>query len=376
MIVLEEILIANGITILMMWFLLDCRRKNRENLHTEDKIYDGMVIANLVGALLETIAFLVDGKDIVLGRQINYISNSLCFLGTVTIGMLWCFYVDLRIYRNYNQTFRHKRWIFIPWIIEILAIIVNLFGTGVLFKISSNNVYERGVLAVLGYISLMIYFVYSIYLVYHSKKEGINLNFFPVFYFVGPCLAGVLIQFLFYGITSSWISVAIALTFVQMQNYAENLYIDELSGLYNRRYLNGVLGKNEKTNKNSLYGIMMDVNDFKLVNDRFGHNEGDRALCKIGDLLFKSIPSNAIAIRYAGDEFIILLFNSKEEQVKDTINEITQNLMIYNDSKEKPYALSLAMGYTKFEDKDDASSFLNHMDKNMYIEKDKYHASK
>ena len=62
-IVLEEILMANGLTVLMMWFLLFCRRKNRESLHVGDKIYDGIAIVNLVGALSETIAFLVDGKQ-------------------------------------------------------------------------------------------------------------------------------------------------------------------------------------------------------------------------------------------------------------------------------------------------------------------------
>ena len=44
-------LVANGITVLMMSFLLICRRKNREILHMEDKIYDGMAIVNLLGAL-------------------------------------------------------------------------------------------------------------------------------------------------------------------------------------------------------------------------------------------------------------------------------------------------------------------------------------
>ena len=62
-IVIEEILIANGLTVLMMWFLLLCRRKNRESLHEEDKLYDGMAIVNLAGALSETIAFLVDGNQ-------------------------------------------------------------------------------------------------------------------------------------------------------------------------------------------------------------------------------------------------------------------------------------------------------------------------
>ena len=159
-----------------------------------------------------------------------------------------------------------------PWIVEVIMVLCNLPGTGIMFKISKENVYQRTAGSLVGYISLILYFAYSIYLVYHSKKQGVNVNFFPVIYFVGPCFAGVLIQFLFYGITSSWVLVAIALIFVQMQTYAENLYMDELSGLYNRRYLNAVLSERKFTKCKSLYGIMMDVNAFKYINDNFGHS--------------------------------------------------------------------------------------------------------
>ena len=43
-------------------FVLSCRRKNRESLHTEDKVYDGIAKVNILGAVAETISFLVDGK--------------------------------------------------------------------------------------------------------------------------------------------------------------------------------------------------------------------------------------------------------------------------------------------------------------------------
>ena len=52
--------------------------------------------------------------------------------------------------------------------------------------------------------------------------------------------------------------------------------MDELSGLYNRRYLNAVLSERKFTKCKSLYGIMMDVNAFKYINDNFGHSMGYR----------------------------------------------------------------------------------------------------
>ena len=367
---------ANGLTVLMMWFLLLCRRKNRESLHVGDKIYDGMAIVNLLGALSETIAFLVDGKQFIGSRQINYVSNSICFIGTVSIGLLWCLYVELRIYRNYKRIFKKARFVMFPWVVEVIMVLCNLLGTGIMFKISEGNIYQRAAGAIVGYISLIIYFAYSIYLVHQSKKQGMNLNFFPVIYFVGPCFSGVLIQFLFYGITSSWVLVAVALIFVQMQSYAENLYMDELSGLYNRRYLNAVLTERKITIGKSLYGIMMDVNDFKYINDNFGHSMGDKAICTLGNILLRSIPDGGIAIRYAGDEFIVLLSGVDTERVLATMDEINHNLSQFNESKIEPFTLSVSMGYAEFGAGDDTEAFLMHMDEKMYEEKRKYHLLK
>ena len=367
---------ANGLTVLMMWFLLLCRRKNRESLHVGDKIYDGMAIVNLLGALSETIAFLVDGKQFIGSRQINYVSNSICFIGTVSIGLLWCLYVELRIYRNYKRIFKKARLVMFPWVVEVIMVLYNLLGTGIMFKISEGNIYQRAAGAIVGYISLIIYFAYSIYLVHQSKKQGINLNFFPVIYFVGPCFAGVLIQFLFYGITSSWVLVAVALIFVQMQSYAENLYMDELSGLYNRRYLNAVLTERKITIGKSLHGIMMDVNDFKYINDNFGHSMGDKAICTLGNILLRSIPDGSMAIRYAGDEFIVLLSGVDTGSVLVTMDEINHNLSRFNESKIEPFTLSVSMGYAEFGAGDDTEAFLMHMDEKMYEEKRKYHLLK
>ena len=373
MIVWEEILVANGGAILMMWFLLNCRRKNRENIRGEARLYDAMAVVNLLGALLETVSFWVDGERFPGARALNMLTNSLCFLGTVSIGFLWSFYVDLLIYRNYKRTVRNAKFLLIPWLIEVFAILFNLFRPGFLFAVSEENIYHRGQWAIIGYVTLMFYFVYTTHLVYYSKRQGFNLNFFPVLYFIGPCLAGVLIQLFFYGITTSWASVAVALCFVQMQAYAENLYTDELSGLYNRRYLNSLLTKQARTNRRSLYGIMMDINDFKHINDSFGHGTGDQAICKMGDILFRSIPEGGIAIRYAGDEFIVLLPGGDETTALATAKEIDRHLSRFNHSGEAPFTLTVSMGWAGFDPQSGKEAFLTAMDEKMYEKKRKYH---
>lgn len=374
-IVIEEILMANGLTVLMMCYLLSCRRKNRESLHTEDKVYDGIAKVNILGAVAETIGFLVDGKSFIGCRQLNYISNSLCFIGTVSMGLLWCLYVNLRIYRNFKKISEKMAVMMIPWIIEVVMVLGNLIRPGIMFKVSADNVYQRTGGALAGYITLVIYLSYSLYMVYHSRKQGVNLSYFPVFYFVCICFAGVLIQLVFYGVTSSWLLAAVTLIFTQMQSYAENIYMDELSGLYNRRYLKAVLAKRKNTDANSLYGIMMDVNDFKHINDSFGHSMGDKAISTMGNILFKSIPDAGIAIRYAGDEFIVLLTGADKACVLATINEINKNISRFNDSKAEPFELSVSMGYAEFGKDDNTEVFLRDMDDKMYEEKRRYHGA-
>ena len=373
MIVWEEILVANGGAILMMWFLLNCRRKNRDNIRGEARLYDAMALVNLAGAMVEIVSFWVDGRLFPGARVLNLLTNSLCFLGTVCIGFLWALYVDLLIYRNYKRTMRRARILLIPWLVEVLAIVCNLFGSGILFTVSERNIYHREPWVVLSYVTLLVYFLYTTHLVYHSKRQGVNLNFFPVLYFIGPCLAGCLIQLFFYGVSTSFASVAIALCFVQMQSYAESLYTDELSGLYNRRYLNGLLAKQTRANRQSLYGIMMDINDFKQINDSFGHSTGDQAICKMGDILFRSIPEGGIAIRYAGDEFIVLLPGGGEATALAAAKEIDQELSRFNHSGEAPFTLTVSMGWSPFDPQKGKEAFLMAMDEKMYEEKRKYH---
>ncbi|MFH0924811.1 MAG: GGDEF domain-containing protein, partial [bacterium] len=85
-------------------------------------------------------------------------------------------------------------------------------------------------------------------------------------------------------------------------------YTDALTGLYNRRYLQEYDQKNLK----ELFSIMIvDADNFKYINDSYGHNAGDTALKKLGDVIKELHPQRGI--RYGGDEFVVLLPNRNRE---------------------------------------------------------------
>ena len=103
---IEEILVVNGIGVLMMLVLLRTRKENRESVFFDDRLFDGMVVLTMLGCALEALSFVIDGMEFPFARALNYLANSLCFIGTASIGYLWCVYVDLRLYRNLNRTRR------------------------------------------------------------------------------------------------------------------------------------------------------------------------------------------------------------------------------------------------------------------------------
>ena len=153
-------------------------------------------------------------------------------------------------------------------------------------------------------------------------------------------------------------------------------YTDGLTNTNNRAAVDIKFKELDNKYKSNITIVSFDLNNFKYINDNFGHSMGDKAICTLGNILFRSIPAAGMAIRYAGDEFIVLLSGVEEESVLATMKEIHNNLSRFNESGIEPFTLSVSMGYAEFGSEDDAEVFLMHMDEKMYEEKRKYHLLK
>lgn len=107
---------------------------------------------------------------------------------------------------------------------------------------------------------------------------------------------------------------------------------DQLTGLYNRRGLEQMLARLARRSgcaEHPLVGIVIDVDDFKSVNDKFGHAVGDRALVEIAQAISDSVRPNDICGRVGGDEFMVLLpscampeASGIAERIRDTVNAL------------------------------------------------------
>ena len=117
---------------------------------------------------------------------------------------------------------------------------------------------------------------------------------------------------------------------------------DPLTGLYNRRYLEDVaekeLKRSERT-KNYFSLIMLDIDNFKDVNDKYGHGIGDEVLVKTSDIISNTIRSQDAACRYGGEEFAVLLPETGEKGAllcAEKIRENIQRIDINANANEKP----------------------------------------
>lgn len=282
---IPEILVANGTGAVLVCFLFLLRVRGESKNSVGSELFCRMLVVTLLAQATETISFLLDGVPGAASRFWLYLMNTVCTGATVSVGFAWCLYVDFRVYRSTGRLRRRHLLLGAPLLAVLALLAANLFGTGWIFTISADNVYHRGPLNSLLYLLLFGYYAESVWQVHKAKRDGVTVEFFSVYYFVITCAVGTVLQGAFYGMAFGWLSVAIAFVFVDSQLRSLRSYIDELSGLFGRKYMNYCLERIHATQEKDIYGIMMDVNCFKEINDTYGHGAGDRAIQEIGHIL-------------------------------------------------------------------------------------------
>ena len=144
---------------------------------------------------------------------------------------------------------------------------------------------------------------------------------------------------------------------------------DALTGLYNRAYFEEELKRYNSPRYYPLSVIMIDINGLKVVNDTFGHDQGDKLLQHLASLLNSISRKGDVVARLGGDEFVILLPSTTAEQVHDFHERIKKTC---EEDNIKPIYLrpSIALGcVTQKGEYQNAETLLKEVDKRMYQDK-------
>lgn len=113
----------------------------------------------------------------------------------------------------------------------------------------------------------------------------------------------------------------------------------------------------------------VDINNLKEVNDTLGHAIGDELIVTMTDQILTHIRSTDVICRVGGDEFLIIFPTCDLPDAKHTMDRVQNALAQFNQTSQKPYTLSLSMGFAAYHPPMDRTNFVEIADNNMYDDK-------
>ncbi len=364
-------LILNAYSIaLLILIYIQSKKQSGEN-YLQYKLYIGLLQITTLLLIVDTFSRF-DGNAGTIFTIINYAGNFLIFLLGPVLPSLWLLYAQYQIFHDEEKT---KSWMY-PLIAISIANAVMLVMSqfwGWYYTIDAGNIYHRGSLF---WIPVSIIFGLSLaafVLIVANRKKIEKRYYFSLIFFAIPPFICVLLQVIFYGISLMLNSVALSLlvVFFNIQNHSMNT--DHLTGAFNRKRLETYM--NEKISMSNeartFSAILIDIDNFKAINDTFGHNMGDDALETSVKLLKGCVRSLDFIARYGGDEFCIILDTSSPDDLEATVSRINASLLIYNQQTLKPYQLGFSMGYAVYNYRSHMKmeEFQKHIDVLMYENK-------
>ena len=132
------------------------------------------------------------------------------------------------------------------------------------------------------------------------------------------------------------------------QKFRKLAVTDGLTGIYNRQGFDELVAQYIKQHpENPCVGAQLDIDDFKFINDMYGHASGDRALRILADGMRAFFPKNAVLGRNGGDEFCVFLPDCTCEKVREQMKQFTGMERTFSYEGEE-HAFSISLGYAEY----------------------------
>lgn len=349
------------IILLIVIFITIKTRTQIEGFGT--KIIQLSIITTILALIVEPLTWILDSRQFFGAYFLEYSTNFLLVLMSPIIGGFMLSYVDYAVFRDRERIYRRHFYMHFAFI-SFLLLIVNFF-TPIYFAVNkSTNSYSEGVLYWLHYVIIVLMYIYMVWFIFKNKNKIYLyvIRIFLVFFFL-PVI-GMIVQIFNTRLHFAWSAVALAIlinyTFLET-NSGER---DYLTKLYNRKsyekYVNHLIEL-----KQNFKVVLIDLNNFKEVNDQHGHHIGDQVLITFADILERNFPPISKVFRMAGDEFMIV---TDADVDISKINADIHNALERNSLKEIQ-GIDYAYGHHCYIDGMTIDELYNIVDKRMYENK-------
>jgi len=263
--------------------------------------------------------------------------------------------------------FPKKRWMLLllvlPALAGIVLSVVSAF-TGICFYVTEKNVYGYGnaywLLTAISIYYAILLFIVILYENLAYQRQDLVGSILLLFLLLGALVAQILNK----AIRTDFLVGALCLALYTFLYNNIRLSIDPLTGLLNRFFLD-----NYNARKGKEYRlILFDLDDFKTVNDTYGHAYGDEVLKFIGKSVLKSFGKKGYIIRYGGDEFVCLITKPcSPDELKEMENSLFADLIAKRKENSRlPY---VSYGVINFRGGDSVIDIFNNADMDLYDHK-------
>ena len=295
--------------------------------------------------------------------NLGYIATMTNLIALCASAFFWYRFIEAKLDITEHSVFARTLRL-APLLIIIVLVSTSMF-TQLVFYYTFDGEFKRGPLYIILAVVPVFYIVYAgahiIYriIITHSPSVRKEYQYLLSFAFL-PIIAGF-IDMLVPHLPVMELSVLICIILFYVSFQDKLIYIDPLTGMNNRRvadkYLRTQMGL--AAPDNPLYFFLADCDDFKIINDKYGHLEGDRALKIIGSELEKlSIKYNCYVARWGGDEFVLIARKHGIPKPDDLIEEFYTNLRNRVKEEGLAYDVPISVGFIPCDDSAESTSEL------------------
>lgn len=364
----------DGICIILLAYIL--KREHCEiSRSVTRQAFTAVIVASLVVLISDFLWVFTNGVPGLVG--LNNVLSVIYLIAAAAGGYLWLLFVQVRVTGNSPFTPRVRLLLALPFLVYAFMCVATPW-THWFFSVDGAGIYHRGPLFTVEMIAIFGYLVAGgIHATYHlvrtrSRRVRKDLSCMALFALLP--MAGCVIAYFFYGIPIVWPLASLSILVVYMSLQGQEISTDGLTGLNNRRAFDRALETYMAKDHEgyNVYLIMLDVDDFKKINDRYGHVEGDHALQLIGHAL-RNVGEgrNVMLARYGGDEFAVIMPDSNDSAVREVALEIRDAVANLSKRKNLPYSMTVSGGYGKFTPGSGmtANDLIANADNNLYEQK-------
>jgi diguanylate cyclase (GGDEF)-like protein len=333
------------------------------------RLYLGILIPVMIAIVSDAIYMVFQGRP---GRNVYlllYAINTLYFIFQITAYYIIALFIDYAANKNKART---KKLLYVTAAILALNTIILCFNFpgGYYFYISPENTYVFGNMY---HVRLIISYAPALFAIvdlFLSRKNNKRSRIYTLMFFAVLTGSGAALDLILGTGNLIWPCLSAALLYMYFFIVRADSKIDSLTGIDNRysfdEFVDSLSGPGEKQ---AYSMVMIDLDEFKKINDTFGHLEGDNALRDTAAIIKGCSRHTDFTARYGGDEFILAA--RSESDIEILLRRILDAVKAQNDKNVRPYKIELSYGYDVFTPNSGQSieDFLAHIDRLMYEQK-------